>query len=227
MDNRDAEIWNKSGREGVLLEAKRADRPIKNWPLLTPVTSPGKLLAHSHTCYYRLYCPEAGETKRERECQEKMYACAFFTLYCTSAEWNWGRVCTFFFTIACKCNSGSEKREEDLNRLYSWDIPFSHTFGCPSGVKSRQENGLTGVRAQIFLSVYVNGTVNVSIRWIGHPVLICFFFPHTSVCQSQFYDVIFQMDSRVFSAEMPKVGPAGQSCSMVTCNLAPIKSEKN
>lgn len=126
MDNGDAEIWNESGRGGFLLEAKRADRPIKNWPLLTPVTSPGKPLAHSHTCYYRLYRPEAGETKQERKCQEKMYAWAF-SLYCTSAEWNWGRVCTHFFTIACKCNSGSEKREEDLNRLYSWDLPFTHT----------------------------------------------------------------------------------------------------
>lgn len=179
---------------GFLLEAKRADRPIKNWPLLAPVTSPGKPLAHSHTCYNHLYRPEAG--KRENVRRKYMHVLFHTLLYIYRPKW--GRV-RHFSTIKCKCNSREVKREKDLtlNRLYSWDLSFSLAFGCSSGVKSRQENSLTGVRTQIFLSAHVNGTVNVSITWIGPPIVICCFPLHESASQSHIYDVIFHTDSTV------------------------------
>lgn len=182
---------------GFLLEAKRADRPIKNWPLLTPVTSPGKPLAHSHTCYNCLYRPEAGKRERERGNVKRKYMHVLFhtLLYIQRAKM--GEGWTYFYTIKWKwkCNS-REKREKDFNRLYSWDFPFPHVR-LLFRYKSRQENSLTGVRTQIFLSVHVNGTVNVSITWIGPPTVISFFPLHTSVSQSHVYDVIFHTDSSV------------------------------
>lgn len=70
--------YGKREEGGFLLEAKRADRPIKNWPLLAPVTSPGKPLAHSHTCYNCLYRPEAGKRERERENVKRKYMHVLF-----------------------------------------------------------------------------------------------------------------------------------------------------
>lgn len=146
--------WERKG--GFFWRRRGQTGPLKTDPFL-PLWLPQGNPSPTHTPATTVYI--AQRLERENIC---MY---FFTLNCTSTDQKWGRI-RHFYSIKCKCNSREEKREKDLNRLYSWDLSFSLTFGCPSGVKSRQENSLTGVCTQIFLSVHVNGTVNVSITWI-------------------------------------------------------------
>ncbi len=127
-----------------LLEAKRADRPIKSWPLLTPVTSPGKPLTH----LLQLSISPRGwkERTRERKCQEK-YMHAFFH---TAVLHTWakkGEGWTYFYTI--KWNVTAE-RNRKIWTDFIHEISHSHMFGCSSGVKSRQENSLTGSAHRFF-----------------------------------------------------------------------------
>ncbi len=106
-----------------LLEAKRADRPIKSWPLLTPVTSPGKPLAHSHTCYNCLYRPEAGKRERGRENVKRKYMHVFFH---TAVLHTWakkGEGWTYFYTIKWKCNSREKIERFEQTLFMRFPIP--------------------------------------------------------------------------------------------------------
>ncbi len=178
-------FWRRRGQTG----------PLKADPFL-PLWLPQGNPSPTHTPATTVYIAQRLERENEGEKMSRENICMYF--FHTAVLHTWakkGEGWTYFYTIKWKCNSREKIERFEQTLFMRFPIPT-----CSVALQVLNLDRKTASRGsahRFFLSAHVNGTVNVSITWIGPPTVICFFPLHTSVSQSHVYDVMFHTDSTV------------------------------